>query len=310
MFDGLSDPVLKEWRDVINLQKHWIGECNGLAIDFQLISDDPRFPKTLTLWTQTPETIEDAKFVAVAPGSFLDKIAEPKNINDIFKRLNVHAVNPLNKKILPILVTDAAEFEQFTDSRIGIPALSDSDAELCTIFGIDFESRKLQSADEVENKRTEILKKVKELNIGRYPVSSKLRDWLISRQRYWGTPIPIVHCEHCGVQPVTRDQLPVVLPKLNAVTKSGASPLQQAHEWLKTKCSKCGGEAVRETDTMDTFVDSSWYFMRYIDSKNETDIFSKEKAKKMLPVDLYVGGKEHGNFFTFKYPVTIPAYIL
>ncbi|XP_046751428.1 probable leucine--tRNA ligase, mitochondrial [Diprion similis] len=293
LLDGLNDPELKEWRDVINLQKHWIGECNGLSINCPLISDDPSYPKTIDLWTDKLESIEDAKFVAVSSGSFLDKIEGPKDANDVFKLLNTRAVNPFNNKELPIYVTDAIEYDLFTDSHIGIPTSSDIDAELCKTFGIDFELKTQLSSSQIEEKRSEILKKATDLNIGRYPVSSKLRDWLISRQRYWGTPIPIVHCEHCKVQPVSRDQLPVVLPKLNITTKSGISPLLQATEWLETKCPKCGGKATRETDTMDTFMDSSWYFMRYIDSKNNTEMFSKETAKEMLPVDLYIGGKEH-----------------
>lgn len=294
LYDGLSDPVLKEWRDVIKLQKHWIGECNGLAIDFQLISDDSTCPKSLTLWTEKPEFIEKAKFVAVAPGSFLDKVEGPGDSNENLRRMRASVVNPFNNEVLPIFVTDAVEFAPFNDNHIGIPLLSEIDANFCKTVGIDFEIENVQSDEELEEKRTDVVKKAKEWNIGRYPVSSKLRDWLISRQRYWGTPIPIVHCQQCGVQPVPRDHLPVVLPKLDQASNKGASPLQQAKAWLETECPKCGGIARKETDTMDTFVDSSWYFMRYIDSKNSKSMFSKEKADELLPVDLYIGGKEHG----------------
>ena len=140
----------------------------------------------------------------------------------------------------------------------------------------------------------EVLKIAQERKIGGYPVSARLRDWLISRQRYWGTPIPIIHCKKCGPQPVPKDQLPVVLPPLKRTAKKGAS-LQNALHWLNTTCPKCNEAATRETDTMDTFVDSSWYYMRYIDPKNDKEMFSKENAFKYLPVDLYIGGKEHGN---------------
>jgi leucyl-tRNA synthetase len=124
--------------------------------------------------------------------------------------------------------------------------------------------------------------------------SWKLRDWLVSRQRYWGTPIPIVHCKSCGAVPVPEEQLPVELPPLEQ-PKQGQSgnPLQNIEWWVNTLCPRCGGPAKRDTDTMDTFVDSSWYFMRYPDAENEQELVSKEIAKRMLPVDVYLGGVEH-----------------
>lgn len=128
-------------------------------------------------------------------------------------------------------------------------------------------------------------------------MSPRIKDWLISRQRYWGTPIPMVHCENCGSQPVKKSDLPILLPKLNKSFSSKRATLKNVTDWINTKCPKCGGLAQRETDTMDTFVDSSWYFMRYTDPKNEKEIFSKKNAFEYLPVDLYIGGKEHGNNF-------------
>lgn len=132
------------------------------------------------------------------------------------------------------------------------------------------------------------------MNVGGYWTSAKLRDWLISRQRYWGTPIPIINCKACGTCPVPKQDLPVTLPKIDSINKKGTSALLQNQEWLNTTCPKCKGPATRETDTMDTFVDSSWYYLRYLDPHNRDDMFSAEKAKAMTPVDLYIGGKEHG----------------
>ena len=122
----------------------------------------------------------------------------------------------------------------------------------------------------------------------------KLRDWLVSRQRYWGTPIPIIHCQSCGIVPVPEEDLPVALPELNASAKGQTgNPLEQAVDWVNTRCPQCHAPAKRETDTMDTFVDSSWYFTRFPDAHNKNELFSQASAKTALPVDTYVGGVEH-----------------
>lgn len=122
----------------------------------------------------------------------------------------------------------------------------------------------------------------------------RLRDWLVSRQRYWGTPIPIVHCEKCGAVPVPEDQLPVTLPPLEKLSHGqSGNPLQNIESWVNTNCPTCGGAAKRDTDTMDTFVDSSWYFMRFPDAQNDKELVSKDLAERMLPVDTYLGGVEH-----------------
>lgn len=181
---------------------------------------------------------------------------------------------------------------------VGIPSICNADAEFASKHGINYTVlSKTLSSDELKAKQNEICIKSKQMNIGGYWTSAKLRDWLISRQRYWGTPIPIIHCKKCGVQPVPRKDLPVTLPKLPKLSEKGVSLLAGCDEWVNVSCPKCGDAARRETDTMDTFVDSSWYYLRYLSPKCTDDMFDVKKAMTMTPVDLYIGGKEHGTFF-------------
>ncbi len=140
--------------------------------------------------------------------------------------------------------------------------------------------------------KKEITRWLKEKGLADFKVTYRLRDWNISRQRYWGTPIPIVYCPNCGVVPVPEDQLPVELPYKVQITGHG-NPLEQVEEFVNTTCPKCGAPAKRETDTMDTFFDSSWYFLRFCDPKNHKEPFSIERVEFWMPVDLYIGGIEH-----------------
>jgi leucyl-tRNA synthetase len=135
--------------------------------------------------------------------------------------------------------------------------------------------------------------KIAEFVGGQKKIQYKLRDWSVSRQRYWGVPIPMIHCEKCGINPVPEKDLPVLLPDLKDFRPQGMPPLESSEEFIKTSCPNCGGEAKRDSETLDTFVDSSWYFLRYTDSHNEKEIFDKLKANYWMPVDLYVIGAEH-----------------
>lgn len=282
LLDGLEDPTLVDWRDIIKLQKHWIGECTGYSFDLKLVytgsstSTEPHL-KLLTVWTVTPEDLlEHAAFVAISKDHVLNKLNT--NTNGI---LNVRVVNPFSiDRDLPIIVSDGdVEFPAHCDTYIGVPMRSDTDRDLAHRFGIRFNNGLL--ADDAAGRKEHVVHKAKVLNIGGYLVSSKLKDWLISRQRYWGTPIPIVHCNRCGPVPMNEKDLPVLLSPKHSTTEN-------------VKCPSCGNEhAQKESDTMDTFVDSSWYFLRYLDPNNDQEVFNKKLSTDMMPVDLYIGGKEH-----------------
>lgn len=306
--EGLKDPSLKGWRDVIKLQKHWIGNCNGINFDFKLISDIPDFPKTMNLWTDVPEFIEYAKFVAISPQNILNRKKHTRDVDVGIKLLNANILNPFSGEELPIFVTEKVIYPSWRDNHLGIPSASMDDLKFSELVKIPFTRHTIRSYEEQQQKLFEILQKATEWKIGGYPVSSKLQDWLISRQRYWGTPIPMIHCAKCGTQPVPRDQLPVTLPRIEHMSNT-RSLANEIKEWSKTECPKCKGNARRETDTMDTFVDSSWYFLRFIDPDNTKEMFSIDKVSETFPVDLYIGGKEHGMRVTFSELLNIDIHV-
>ncbi|TES95172.1 leucine--tRNA ligase [Patescibacteria group bacterium] len=232
-----------------------------------------------------------------------------------------YVVNPVNNQKIPIWVADYVMSTYGTGAVMAVPAHDQRDFEFAKKFKLPIietvvpkgkskgksglkeafvgygelvgsgEFSNLDSKNAIK-KITQWLNKKK---LGKETINYKLHDWLISRQRYWGTPIPIVHCKKCGEVPVPEKDLPVELPELDDFkpTGDGRSPLAKVENFVKVKCPKCGGKAERETDTMDTFVDSSWYFLRYPDVDNKKEIFEKQKVDHWLPVDQYVGGIEH-----------------
>lgn len=281
LYDGLASNTLEDWRDIIKLQEHWIGECNGASFEFPLIDSHSGETDVLNVWTAKAEHISRVKCICVAPGSVIDRQCEGEGC----RKLHIEAVNPLTNEKIPVFVTDAVQYEEGRDNKLIIPGLYESDNEFIKSVNLVLPNEDLCD-NETERKNV-----IAKLN-GKL-TSSKIRDWLISRQRFWGTPIPIVNCEKCGEQPVPFEELPVKLPPVVSLSQKGSSHLKASPEWIQTTCPKCKGPAHRDTDTMDTFVDSSWYFLRYVDPLNTQQPFRKELANKLMPVDIYVGGKEH-----------------
>lgn len=225
LFEGLNDPSLTNWRDIIKLQKHWIGECDGYRFDFQVYTDDV-YRTILNVWTQHPEHVPLTTFICIKPDSFIHKYY-------VQNHKNVHIRNPITGNMLPILVTDRVEFPDEQETRLGVPHAFSVDKKLAEEH--NFTSSVNQGS---HLSKEAICEKAKELNSGGYPVSSKLQDWLISRQRYWGTPIPIIHCDDCGAQAVPEEKLPVELPMLDLQNNKKIKSLELAEEWMRTTCPK------------------------------------------------------------------------
>jgi len=230
------------------------------------------------------------------------------------------AINPFTKEPVPIWVANFVLGDYGTGAVMAVPAHDQRDFEFARKFKLPIKIVIVPENGEAPNPETmpaaadaygrtidsgqfsglasedaqkRMIAFAKERGIGEGTVQFRLRDWGVSRQRYWGTPIPMIYCEKDGIVPVPDDQLPVVLPRVEQFTGRGDSPLAQSPEFVNVTCPKCGGSARRETDTMDTFVDSSWYFYRFADPKNDKQAFDPKKVKYWLPVDFYCGGIEH-----------------
>lgn len=248
--------------------------------------------------------------------SSVDRMAD-KQKTGIFT--GSYGINPLNGAKVPIWVSDYVLSDYGTGAIMCVPAHDDRDFEFAKKFGLEI-IQVIKNPDEPVGELTEAYTKegvmvnsgpfddmdsdkaketianyLQENGIGKKVVNYKLRDWVFSRQRYWGEPIPLVHCEKCGVVPVDEKDLPVLLPEVESYqpTATGESPLAAIDEWINTTCPKCGGHAKRETNTMPQWAGSSWYFLRYCDVNNDKELASKEALKKWAPVDMYVGGIEH-----------------
>jgi len=251
---------------------------------------------------------------AAAKQSEIERLSTTKEKTGVFT--GAYAINPVNGEKVPVWIADYVLNTYGTGCVMAVPGHDERDYEFATKYNLPIKrvvkSKNPEEDDSLpyveygisvnsgeytgmpsEEVKSAIVEKLKSQGKGSFKVNYRLRDWLVSRQRYWGTPIPMIHCEKCGVVPVPEEDLPVKLPYNVEFAPDGKSPLAKCEEFINTTCPKCGGPAKRDPDTLDTFVCSSWYFLRYPDNKNSEKAFDTDLINKMLPVDKYVGGAEH-----------------
>ena len=325
--------LLEGWGDnVKTMQANWIGRSEGTILEFKVKDSDltiPVFttrPDTvygITYLVVAPEYPDIEKLTTPEHKEEVEKYREnARKMNEIERLsterpktgvpLGTYFTNPFTGRVCPIWVADYALVDYGTGAVMAVPAHDDRDWAFAKKYNLDIltvidggeadkcwtEPGKLINSGEftgIENEvaKAKITEYATQKGFGHKKVNFRLRDWLISRQRYWGAPIPIVYCNHCGEVPVDEKDLPVKLPTDVDFQAKGKSPIATSATFKETICPKCGAKARREQDTMDTFVCSSWYYMRYTDAKNSDKCFDKEKVNKWLPVDQYVGGIEH-----------------
>ena len=308
-----------------------IFRCEELDLDFPVFTTRPDTLFGATFFVVAPEHPEVERLAVgteheVAVRDYVNEsartTAEDRADEDRQKTgvpLGQEVVNPVNGERIPMFVADYVLMEYGTGAIMAVPAHDDRDYAFAKAYDLpirrviegttpeqarDEEGLPYSGDGEMVNSGRfdgkhnreaydEIVAWLASEGRGKEAVNYRLRDWLVSRQRYWGAPIPILYCDECGMVPVPEDQLPVLLPDVEEYAPKGKSPLAAAEDWVKTECPKCGGEARRETDTMDTFVDSSWYFLRYLDPRNDEQCWAREVADYWMPVDQYIGGVEH-----------------
>jgi leucyl-tRNA synthetase len=310
--------------------------CEEAGLDFPVFTTRPDTLFGATFFVLAPEHPELQRLVAgtraeAAVREYVNDVAregaEERGDEGRPKTgvpLGRSVVNPVNGEEIPMFVADYVLMEYGTGAIMAVPAHDSRDYEFAKAFDLPVR-RVIEGVDEEvaqdeglpypgdgpmtgsgrfdgkgnRDAYEEIVEWLTSEARGKKAVNYRLRDWLVSRQRYWGAPIPVVYCEGCGedgrpaIVPVPDERLPVELPEVDDYAPQGKSPLAAAEQWVATECPRCGGPARRETDTMDTFVDSSWYFIRYLDSHNEGAAWEREAADHWLPVDQYIGGVEH-----------------
>jgi leucyl-tRNA synthetase len=329
--DGLEG----NWPNkVLSMQRNWIGRSYGAEVSFDVEGRDEPItvyttrPDTLfgaTFMVVAVDSALASELVAESDSSIKSEfdayLEKTKKSNDIERLatdrektgvfIGRYATNPVNGEKLPIWASDYVLADYGTGAIMAVPAHDERDREFAEKFSLPVvpvvadeedlngDGPRINSGEfnglSREESSNAIVAKLAEQNKGKKAKNFRLRDWLISRQRYWGTPIPIIHCDDCGEVPVPADQLPVELPSAEGLDlkPKGTSPLGAATDWVNVACPSCGKPAKRDTDTMDTFVDSSWYFLRFLSPKSETEAFPIQAAKDWAPVDQYVGGVTH-----------------
>ncbi|SKA70403.1 leucyl-tRNA synthetase [Eubacterium uniforme] len=282
---------------------------------FMVLAPEHEMAKKLAT-AETEKAVEEYITMA-ANKSSVDRL-QGKEKTGVFT--GSYAINPLNGAKVPIWLSDYVLADYGTGAIMCVPAHDDRDFEFATKFNIPIIQVIAKDGKEIENMteaytdavgtminsgdwngmESAVLKKeaphiIEEKGFGKATVNYKLRDWVFSRQRYWGEPIPIIHCPDCGAVPVPEEELPLLLPEVDSYqpTGTGESPLADIEEWVNTTCPCCGKPAKRETNTMPQWAGSSWYFLRYVDNKNDKELVNKQKAHDLLPVDMYIGGVEH-----------------
>ena len=324
-----ADHLLDEMKDVdwpervLAMQRNWIGRSEGAEVLFRVDELDIDIP----VFTTRPDTLFGATFFVVAPEHpLVDRLAEKspngEAIRDYVRKAGARpseeraagvdktgvftgffATNPVNNARTPIWIADYVLMDYGTGAIMAVPAHDERDREFAQRFDlpikvvIDDEGKLVESAQFSGRPHEEAAKAIVEWlgthGRGRPALSYRLRDWGFSRQRYWGCPIPIVYCDDCGIVPVPEGELPVLLPEVDDYKPKGVPPLAQAEDWVRVPCPRCGKEGRREVETMDTFVDSSWYFLRYCDPDNDQAPYDREIADYWMPVDHYTGGVDH-----------------
>jgi len=311
--DRLIDDLDKlDWPEKTKImQKNWIGRSLGAEIKFRTCLAGRRVKnsvKTFKVFTTRPDTIFGATYMVVCPeheiiSNQLSVISNQKEVFDYIKKSQkksdlqrtdlakektgveikgIKAVNPANQEEIPIWVADYVLPHYGTGAIMAVPDCDERDREFAEKYYLVIKKTKLVDSEKI----------IRKLG-AKWVKNYKLRDWLISRQRYWGVPIPIIYCDKCGEVAVPEKDLPVELPDDVDFRPTGESPLERSEEFHNIRCPKCGTKARRESDTMDTFVCSSWYYFRYLDSQNNKEFANKPKIKNWMPVSMYVGGAEH-----------------
>lgn len=316
---------LDGWPEKVKLmQKNWIGKSFGANVNFQLEGSD----QEISVYTTRPDTIFGSTFMVLAPESqlarelvagtkyepvldeFLAKMhtmtqieREAADLEKEGKFIGKYVINPLTGKKMPIWIANYVLADYGTGAVMGVAAHDDRDNDFAKKYDLEIipvidEDDKMINSGQFDGMNKDeafdkIIEKLEEMGKGNKKTNFRLRDWLISRQRYWGCPIPMIYCDDCGIVPVDEKDLPVLLPTDVEFTGKGESPLASSKTFTQCTCPKCGKPARREVDTMDTFVDSSWYYMRYADNKNEEAPFDSDVVNNWLPVDQYIGGVEH-----------------